>query len=80
MRTGAPDGQDLLGAANFAITAANLLQQERYGRLAAFQQQSMWTDIDLAIAAEGQKTVDVEAWYDADQYRPTQGLIWAANN
>ena len=80
MRTGAPDGQDLLGAANFAITAANLLNEERYGRLAAFKQDSMWTDIDLNTATNGQKIVDVEAWYDAEQYRPSQGLIWAANN
>ncbi len=80
MRTGAPDGQDLLGAANFAMTAANLLDEGRFGRLAAFQQQNMWTDIDLQVAANGQKTVDVAAWYDVDQYRPTQGLIWAANN
>jgi 6-phosphofructokinase len=77
LRTGAPDGQDLLGAANFALTAARLLKEERYGRMAAFVQNEMWTDIDLNLAAEGVKTVDVEAWYDKDNYKPQLSLIWS---
>lgn len=77
LRTGSPDGQDLLGAANFALTAARLLSEEKYGRMAAFVQNKMWTDVDLNLAAEGVKTVDVEAWYDQDNYRPQLSLIWS---
>jgi 6-phosphofructokinase 1 len=77
LRTGSPDGQDLLGAANFALTAARLLQEEKYGRMAAFVQHEMWTDVDLNLAAEGVKTVDVDAWYDIDNYRPKLSLIWS---
>jgi 6-phosphofructokinase len=77
LRTGSPDGQDLLGAANFALTAARLLSEERYGRMAAFVQNEMWTDVDLKLAAEGVKTVDVGAWYDKDNYRPQLSLIWS---
>lgn len=77
LRTGSPDGQDLLGAANFALTAARLLSEERYGRMAAFVQNEMWTDVDLNLAAEGVKTVDVGAWYDKDNYRPQLSLIWS---
>ena len=77
LRTGSPDGQDLLGAANFALTAARLLKEERYGRMAAFVQNEMWTDVDLKLAAEGVKTVDVGAWYDTDNYRPQLSLIWS---
>ena len=78
MRTGTPDGQDLLGATNFALTAARLLQEGKYGRMTAFQQRHTWTHIDLAEAAQGEKMVDVDAWYDAGLYKPTDGLIWAA--
>jgi 6-phosphofructokinase 1 len=77
LRTGSPDGQDLLGAANFALTAARLLNEEKYGRMAAFVQHEMWTDVDLNLAAEGVKTVDVDAWYDKDNYRPQLSLIWS---
>jgi 6-phosphofructokinase 1 len=77
LRTGSPDGQDLLGAANFALTAARLLKEEKYGRMAAFVQNEMWTDIDLKLAAEGVKTVDVGVWYDKDNYKPQLSLIWS---
>jgi 6-phosphofructokinase len=53
LRTGSPDGQDLLGAANFALTAARLLSEERYGRMAAFVQNEMWTDVDFEISRRG---------------------------
>jgi 6-phosphofructokinase len=77
LRTGAPDGQDLLGAANFALTAARLLKEERYGRMAAFVQHEMWTDVDLNLTAEGVKTVDVGLWYDQENYKPQLSLIWS---
>ena len=77
LRTGPPDGQDLLGAANFALTAARLLQEGKFGRMAAFVQDKMWTDIDIKVAIEGVKTVDVDAWYDAENYRPDLSIIWS---
>ena len=78
MRTGTPDGQDLLGATNFSLTAARLLHAGTYGRMTSFQQRRTWTHVDLSLAAQGEKTVDVDAWYDAGLYKPTDGLIWAA--
>jgi len=80
LRTGAPDGQDLLGAANFAITAARLLKDGEFGRMAAFRQNAMWTHVDLKLAQEGVKTVDVEAWYDQENYKPKLSVIWSADN
>ena len=80
LRTGAPDGQDLLGAANFAITAARLLKDGEFGRMAAFRQNTMWTHVDLNLALEGVKTVDVEAWYDQENYKPKLSIIWSADN
>ena len=80
LRTGSPDGQDLLGAANFAFTAARLLDEGVFGRMTAFIQREMWTHVDLQLAGEGVKTVDVAAWYDAENYKPKLSLIWSAEN
>ena len=80
LRTGSPDGQDLLGAANFALTAARLLDERNFGRMTAFIQNKMWTDVDLAVAMEGAKQLDLEAWYDKEDYKPRLELIWSAQN
>ncbi len=80
MRTGAPDGQDLLGATNFGLTAAQLLRQGKFGRMTAFQRHHTWTHIDLNEATQGQKIVDIDAWYDSTNYKPTDGLIWSVSN
>lgn len=78
LRTGAPDGQDLLGATNYAMHAVHLLTDRNFGRMTAFQQYHTWTDAPLSVVTEGEKRVDVDAWYDIEQYRPTDGLIWSA--
>jgi ATP-dependent phosphofructokinase / diphosphate-dependent phosphofructokinase len=80
LRTGSPDGQDLLGAANFAMLAARMLHENKYGRMASFVQNKMWTDVDLKVAAEGVKTVDINQWYDAENYKPKLSLIWSVEN
>lgn len=78
MRTGAPDGQDLLGAINFGMLAANLVQGKEYGRMVAFQRDHAWTAVDLETAMKYERKVDVQAWYDDNTYKPTDGLIWSA--
>jgi 6-phosphofructokinase 1 len=78
LRTGSPDGQDLLGAANFAFIASHLLERGQFGRMAAFIQNKMWTDVDLNLATQGVKTVDVDAWYDEKEYRAKLSIIWSA--
>ena len=80
LRTGAPDGQDLLGAVNFAFTAASLVDRDIFGQMAAFKQNTMWTHIDLAEAVQGHKTVDPERWYDRENYQPRLDLIWSVEN
>jgi 6-phosphofructokinase len=80
MRTGVADGQDLLGATNFGLMAAHLLQDGQFGRMTAFLRQQSWTHIDINEAAQGNKLVDVDAWYDVENYRPTDGLIWSASS
>ncbi len=78
LRTGPPDGQDLLGATNFAILAARLLQEGKFGRMTAYQQRYNLTDVDLNIVTQGVHGVDVDEMYDVDNYKPKVNLIWAA--
>jgi 6-phosphofructokinase 1 len=80
LRTGAPDGQDLLGALNFAFTAAQLVHEDEFGRMAAFVQNRMWTHVDLDLAVQGDKLVDIGAWYEPEEYRPRLNLIWSAES
>ncbi|MEW5871488.1 MAG: 6-phosphofructokinase [Chloroflexota bacterium] len=79
LRTGAPDGQDLLGATNFAFLAAHLLKEGKFGRMTAFVKERMWTDVDLNLAVQGARLVDVESMYDAQEYRPELSLIWSVD-
>lgn len=78
LRTGSPDGQDLLGATNFAILAARLVKEGKLGRMTAFQQRETWTDVDLNVVFQGVRAVDVDEMYDADNYQPKVTVIWAA--
>jgi 6-phosphofructokinase 1 len=78
LRTGSPDGQDLIGATNFAILATRLLKEGKFGRMTAYQQRYNLTDVDLQIVTQGINKVDVDEMYDADNYRPKVNLIWAA--
>lgn len=79
LRTGHPDGQDLLGATNFAILAARLLQEGKFGRMTAYQQRYNLTDVDLNLVTQGVNGVDVDEMYDVDNYKPKVNLIWAAH-
>jgi 6-phosphofructokinase len=78
LRTGPPDGQDLLGATNFAILAIRLLKEGKFGRMTAYQQRYNLTDIDLNIVTKGVHRVDVDEMYDVKEYKPKVNLIWAA--
>jgi 6-phosphofructokinase 1 len=78
LRTGPPDGQDLLGATNFAILAVRLLKQGKFGRMTAYQQRYNLTDIDLKVVTKGAHRVDVAEMYDVKEYKPKVNLIWAA--
>jgi 6-phosphofructokinase 1 len=78
LRTGEPDGQDMLGAINFAFMAARLLKEEKYGTMTAYQQKDLYTSVPLSQVAKKIKTVDVDLMYDAENYKPKIEIIWAA--
>ena len=69
MRSGSPDSLDLMVAMNYAVMAADLALAGKFGRLVALRQ-GIYTDVPLSKTTVGVKHVDVEALYDADQYRP----------
>jgi 6-phosphofructokinase 1 len=78
LRTGPPDGQDMLGGMNFAILASRLVKNGQFGTMTAYQQRYNLTHVDLQVVTEGVNQVDVDLMYDADNYRPKVDLIWAA--
>jgi 6-phosphofructokinase len=80
LRTGPPDGQDLLGATNFAILASRLVKEENFGTMVAYQQRYNLTHVDLGLVTEGINRVDIDLMYDAENYKPKVDLIWAAQD
>jgi 6-phosphofructokinase 1 len=68
MRSGPPDALDRLVASNFANLAADLILADKTGRLVAIQG-GRYTTEPIETVGEGTKHVDVERFYDVEQYR-----------
>ncbi|HEX6400379.1 MAG TPA: 6-phosphofructokinase [Actinomycetota bacterium] len=69
MRSGQPDALDLMVATNYAVMAADLLLEGTHGRLVALRN-GTYANVPIEVVRQGVKRVDVEALYDADEYRP----------
>jgi hypothetical protein len=67
-----------LGATNFAILAARLLKEGKYGRMTAYRQRYNLTDVDLTVVTKGVHRVNIDEMYNVDEYKPKVNLIWAA--
>jgi ATP-dependent phosphofructokinase / diphosphate-dependent phosphofructokinase len=78
IRTGEPDGQDLLGAANFAMLALRLFAQGKTGSLTAYRQGANYVDLPLSIVAEHGADSDIAKYYDPANYCAKPEIIWAA--
>jgi 6-phosphofructokinase len=78
IRTGNPDGQDLLGAMNFAMLAVNLVAAGKTGRLAAYRHHDNYIDLPIETVLEPGGNINVADHYDATRYCPTPGILWAA--
>ena len=68
MRSGVPDGLDLMVAMNFANLAMDLIKEGAGGRMVALQN-GQYTHISMNTITSGVKRVDVEELYDKDGYR-----------
>jgi ATP-dependent phosphofructokinase / diphosphate-dependent phosphofructokinase len=69
IRSGSPDSLDRMVATSFGILALDQLAMGRTGRLVALQG-GMYTAVPLGIVTGGQRHVDVDALYDAQNYWP----------
>lgn len=69
MRSGAPDSLDRMVAMSYGNLAMQLIQREEYGKLVALQG-GRYTTVPLEIVLTGRKQVDVDAYYDKENYKP----------
>ncbi len=69
MRSGAPDSLDRMVSANYGSLAIDLIQQGLTGRLVVLRE-GRYGHEDLDIVAQGVKRVDVDTFYDIEQYLP----------
>lgn len=78
IRTGEPDGQDMLGAANFATRAIDLLAAGKCGRMAAYRRSENYCDVPLDDATQPPGNIRLTDFYNADAYCAQKGILWAA--
>ena len=69
MRCGAPDALDRMVAMNFANLAMDMLLHGASGLMMSLTE-GKYTTVGLNTCIEGVKRVDVERFYDAEDYRP----------
>ena len=69
MRSGPPDVLDLMVGFNFGTMAAEMMLSGVSGHMVAIEG-GAYTTRHLSVLAEGARTVDVESFYDAENYRP----------
>ena len=69
MRSGAPDSLDRMVAMAYGNLAMQLLEKQDYGKLVGLQG-GKYTTVPVETVLAGKKIVDVEAYYDKENYKP----------
>jgi len=69
MRSGAPDSLDRMVAMSFGNLAMQLVQRYDFGKMVALQG-GRYTTVPIEIVLTGKKQVDVDAYYDKENYKP----------
>jgi 6-phosphofructokinase len=69
MRSGPPDALDLMVASNFGNLAMDLVEQGKFGVMVALQE-GRYTCTSASAPSGEARTVDVDAFYDPETYRP----------
>src|SRR3954453_21290271 len=69
MRSGAPDSLDQLVANNFGSLAADLIRRGETGKMVAVVD-GRYTAVDVEVGGIAKKRVDVDRFYDPENYRP----------
>ncbi len=78
LRLGAPDGQDMLGAMNFATMATNLIAAHKTGRLVAYRHVDNYVDLPIQVVMERKGNIDVAQYYNPSTFRAKPEILWAA--
>ena len=78
LRSGEPDGQDLLGAMNFAALAVQLLAAGKTGRLVAYRRQENYVDLPIDVVTQPGGNQNVVEFYDAAALKARRSILWAA--
>jgi len=74
MRSGVPDSLDLMVAENYANLAMDLITKRQYGRMVALQG-GRYTHVAADTVTQGVKRVDVDEFYDVENYCPKVRFI-----
>ena len=74
MRCGPPDALDLMVAANYGTLAADLLLAKQSGRMVALKN-GCYTHVSMTETRAGARKVDIDALYDAVDYRPRMRAV-----
>ncbi len=69
MRSGTPDSLDRMVAMSYGNLAMQLINRKEYGKMVALQG-GRYTTVPVEIVLSGKKQVDVEAYYDKENYIP----------
>jgi 6-phosphofructokinase 1 len=69
MRSGAPDGLDLMVADNFAALALAQIDSNQTSHMVALQR-GVYTSVGISTISEGVRRVDVPELYDPERYLP----------
>ena len=69
MRAGPPDALDQMVARSYGMMAIQLLSEGKHGLMMALRNGS-YTAVAADTCLQGQKRVDIEAFYDVNAYRP----------
>ena len=76
MRGGPPDALDQMVARNYGTMVVQMLAEGKRGLMAAIQD-GRYTSVPVDSCIQGVRRVDVEAFYDAQAYRPRVARIAA---
>ncbi len=69
MRSGVPDGLDTMVAKSFANCAMDLINDKHFGRMVALRE-GRYTHVEGDMPLLGEKSVDIDVFYDAENYLP----------
>lgn len=69
MRSGAPDSLDRMVAMSYGHLAVQLIQRGETGKMVALNG-GRYTTVPIDMIMAGKKRVDVDAFYDVENYRP----------